>query len=130
MAKAVRGIAAARRATVRVCNRAGNHRGQGLLLGLEEEGTVVLTCHHVIAPLERDDLYVPIALADGQLGSLLPAKYDERRSRPHMDAVVPRVDGVQDRDTPLLHALNPGSYVGSLPVIGLTYLEPDNFTAS
>lgn len=46
-------IEATRRATVRVCDENGDHRGQGLLLDLEGEGTVVLTCHHVVANIHE-----------------------------------------------------------------------------
>jgi hypothetical protein len=52
----VRSLGAARGATVRVSNAAGEHCGRGLLLALEGNGTVVLICHHVIARLTEEDL--------------------------------------------------------------------------
>jgi hypothetical protein len=79
---------AARRATVRVCDENGQHRGQGLLLDLEGEGTVVLTCHHVVATLQMGHLFVAIPQPDGELGRPVSADYLEQRSRPAMDAVV------------------------------------------
>jgi hypothetical protein len=54
------GLDAARRSKVRICRRDGEHRGQGLLLNLDSHGTIVLTCHHVIAPLEEEDLFIQI----------------------------------------------------------------------
>src|SRR5713101_4427600 len=105
----IRGIDRARRATVRVCRRDGLHRGQGLLLKLSE-GQVVLTCHHIIASIEKEDLCIAIPRADGQLTDPIPASYYEQHSRPAMDAVVLRVDlGSYEipEAQPLLHALNP-----------------------
>ena len=125
------GIQTARGATVRVCNRAGTHRGQGLLLDLGDEGVVVLTCHHVVAPLGKDELCVALRQGDGQFGESIPAQYDAERSRPGMDAVVLHVtrERVPVRPRPLLHALDPKTYDGSLLALGLTCLQPDNFSA-
>ena len=131
MMRAVPGIDAARRSTVRVCDRAGTHLGQGLLLDLDGEEQVVLTCHHVIAPLGQDDLCVAIRQDNGQPGEAIPARYDEEQSCPQKDAVVLRVNRARlpQRPRPLLHALNSRTYAGSLRATCLTYLEPDNFTA-
>jgi tetratricopeptide (TPR) repeat protein len=125
----VRGLEPARRATVRVCDRAGTHVGQGLLLHLSNEGAVVLTCHHVIAHLPPEELCVAIPQADGTLGSPVPATYDAARSRPARDAVVLRLDGVSPSEMPLLHALNASAYDGSLPekAICLSHFKTDSF---
>jgi tetratricopeptide (TPR) repeat protein len=127
----VSGLTAARRATVQVCDRTGAHRGQGLLLNLPS-GSVVLTCHHVIEPLEPTDLYVRIPNERGQLGEPIHATVDAEHSRPESDAVVLAVD--LDRHSiphvnPLLHALDPDRYDGVLKVKGLSRLQPDSFLA-
>ena len=131
MRAAVRGLEAARSATVQVCDQLGTHHGQGLLLELQGEGTIVLTCHHVITSLGRDDICVRILQDDGQLGDPIVAQYDAQRSRAQMDAVVLRVPDVKvaERPRPLLHILNPKRYAGVLDGIGLTYLAPDTFDA-
>ena len=131
MGAAVRGLESARRATVQVCDRAGTHHGQGLLLNLQGEGTVVLTCHHVIRTLERDGICVRILQNDGQLGDPVLVRYDSQWSRPRMDVVVLHVaeSQVAERPRPLLHTLNSKRYTGGLNAIGLTYLTPDTFDA-
>lgn len=132
MASAVRGLAAARRATVRICTRSGEHKGQGLLLDLPgEESGVVLTCHHVIAPVDPDELRVAILQSSGELGVPVPARYDAARSRPGRDAVVLRVTSAPLPARPALDVLDPATYDGGLPrrATGLTYLQPDNFDA-
>lgn len=131
MAEAVRGIQAARHATVRVWDHSKEegHRGQGLLLSLRDEGTVVLTCHHVIAPVKEADLRVMVPGSDGHLGNPITVHYDEERSHPNMDAVVLRVKEMQLDERPLLHKLNPDSYNGSLDATVLTHLQPNNFNA-
>ncbi len=119
-----RGLEAVRRATVRICTHQGEHKGQGLLLALDGEGTIVLTCHHVIAGLDDpEDLCVAIPNADGWLGKPIPAQYDPTSSNPERDAVVLRIDGVRFDRNPWLHALNPNAYDGAsqLPATGLTY---------
>jgi len=123
------GIDIARQATVSICNRAGVHRGQGLLLDLEEEGLVVLTCHHVIAPLQPDDLCIVLEQGNGQPKISTPAQYDDQRSHPDMDAVVLHVNGIQAPPRPLLLTMNPDIYAGRLPAIGITYLTPNTFDA-
>jgi conflict system STAND superfamily ATPase/trypsin-like peptidase len=131
MEAAVRGLESARSATVQVCDRAGTHHGQGLLLNLQGEGTVVLTCHHVIRTLEHDGICVRILQYDGQLGDPVLVRYDAQRSRPRMDVVVLHVaeSPVAERPRPLLHTLNSKRYTGGLNAIGLTYLTPDTFDA-
>ena len=132
---AVRGIDAARRATVQVYDRGAQtgkeHRGQGLLLDLGGQRIVVLTCHHVIAPVTKENLYIRIRQSNDQLSDPIPAQYDEQRSQPERDAVVLHVDRalVSTRPRPLLHALNPKTYAGSLAATGLTYMEPESFNA-
>jgi TPR repeat protein len=125
----VRGLAAARDATVRICSGAGSHRGQGLLIDLGAEGAVVLTCHHVIAPLAEDDLYVAVPQPDGRLEEPVKAAYDRLRSHPDSDAVVLRLGGVEPRRRPRLHDLDPGAYSGDLRATGITHLEPARFSA-
>ena len=140
--KTLRGIEAARRATVQIVDnhltkeKKNDHRGQGLLLELgNEEDAVVLTCHHVIAPVKAEDLRVKMRQADGRLGELIRVRYDEERSRPTMDAVVLRIDKDQLADKrlleqrPLLHKLDLDKYNGSLKATVLTYLQPDTFGA-
>ena len=129
VSSAVRGLEAARDATVRICSAAGSHRGQGLLIDLGAEGSVVLTCHHVIAPLAEDDLYVAVPEPDGRLKEPVRALYDRLRSHPDSDAVVLRLHGVETRAPPLLHELDPGAYSGDLRAIGITHLEPARFSA-
>jgi len=125
-------LAAARRATVQVCDGAGTHRGQGLLLDLGSEGLVVLTCHHVIAPIAPDDLHVRVPDDRGHLADPVQAAYDVLHSRPEMDAVVLTI-GVHQKQgegtNPLLHALDPQTYDGALKVTGLTRLQPNTFRA-
>jgi tetratricopeptide (TPR) repeat protein len=101
-----------------------------LLLDLEEEGAVVLTCHHVIAPVKLADLRVMIPQPDGKLGEPMAVSYEEELSRPEMDAVVLRVNGVRLDERPLLHKLSLDTYNGSLEATGLTYLQPDSFQAT
>jgi hypothetical protein len=57
MAATVRRFDVARRAAIRACDRQGTHKGNGLLLELDDEGAIVLPCHHVIAPLPPDELW-------------------------------------------------------------------------
>lgn len=131
------GLQAARWATVRLWdNDAGlknrdPHRGQGLLLNLDKEGTVVLTCHHVVAPVRAEALTIRILQDNGELGEPLRVIYDEQRSRPERDVAILRVDtaGLPVRPRPLLHTLNPEVYTGHLLATGLTYLQPNNFRA-
>lgn len=130
MMKAVRGIQAARNATAYVCDQEGNHKGQGLLLDLGREGSVVLTCHHVIAPVREADLRVRVPGPDGRLEDLIRVRYDEERSRPQMDAVVLRLEGVRRAERPLLHKLGLDAYNGSLEATVLTHLMPNNFNAA
>ena len=60
-----------------------------------------------------------------QSGDLGRARYDEERSRPEMDAVVLRVDGVQRSERPLLHEPSLDSYYGSLFATGPTWMTPN-----
>ncbi len=129
MTRVTRGIQAARNATAYVCDREGNHRGQDLLLDLGSEGPVVLTCHHVIAPVKVDDLRVMVPGSDGHLGNPSTVHYDEDRSRPDKDAVVLRLEDVQRDERPLLHKLDLDRYSGSLQATVLTHLVPNNFNA-
>ena len=127
----VRGLPTARQATVKLSDRAGTPRGQGLLMDLGAFGTVVLTCHHVIAPVAQGDLCVRIPGEQGKLGSPLDAAYDAEHSRPEQDAVVLKVgsDGQQlKRTNPLLHCLDP-AYNGDLKVRVLTHRQPNIFSA-
>jgi HEAT repeat protein len=126
----VRSFGAARRATVQISDREGTHHGQGLLLDIEGEGAVVLTCHHIIAQLPPDAVYVRLPGEDGKLGAPHLATYDEDRSRPRADAVVLHVEGVHLSERPLLHELDPSEYSGNLDAIGLTYLAPTTFSAT
>lgn len=125
-----RNLSAARRATVQVCDREGRHHGHGLLLEIECEGVVVLTCHHIIAPLPPDAVYVRLPGEDGRLGAPHPSTYDQEHSRPAADAVVLRLEGVHLLARPLLHELDPSEYSGNLNAIGLTHLAPTNFDAT
>jgi hypothetical protein len=127
MATMARGIAAARRATVELCDQDGTYRGQGLALALDDVGVTVLTCHHVIAPVAPERLRVRFSLPDESLGEPLPAKYDAAHWHPAMDIVALRMDGVQLLERPLLYTLDPDAYNGSLPATGLSYLMPNNF---
>lgn len=122
----------ARRATVSVWDRSkgrDGHRGQGLLISVDGEGFVVLTCHHVIAPLRAENLCVRIIGTDGELEEPLPARCDAERSRPERDTAVLRLDEVATEERPLLHRLGLDSYDGALRATVLTHLRPDNFDA-
>jgi hypothetical protein len=115
----VRDIDVARRATVRICNESGDHFGQGLLLILPLEGWIVLTCHHVVAQLDAEHLYVAVPDILGTLSLPIKAYYDADRSRPSMDAALLRITDMvpfqEQVDQPLLHRLNPFTYDGTLP---------------
>jgi TPR repeat protein len=128
MTTAARRLEVARGATVRVCDRAGAHAGQGLLLNLDTEGTFVLTCHHVVANLDEATLCVAFQKSDGALGPPTPALYDAARSHPNADAVVLRV-ATSVTTNPFLHALNPLTYGGALPekVTCLGHFQPNSF---
>jgi hypothetical protein len=131
MMSGVRSLEAARRATVRICDEAGTHKGQGLMLPLDGEGIVILTCHHVVAPLTERDLYVAIPQPSGQLGRPVRATYDPQRSRPATDAVVLRIAEPSPLERPLLHAINLRTYRGWLPdpAICLGHWQTDSFDA-
>ena len=133
-----RGLPAARQATVKLSDRAGTSqlagapRGQGLVVDLGASGTVVLTCHHVIARVAPEDLRVQVPGEQGELGRPVNVAYDAEHSRPELDAVVLRVDSDVDQPTranPLLHSLDPATYNGDLKVRVLTYRQPDIFSA-
>lgn len=103
-----------------------------MLLDLGPEGFVVLTCHHVIAPVAPDDLCVRIPDDRGQLSEPVRAAYEVHHSCPEKDAVVLTIDIHREpgKDAnPLLHALNPQTYDGVLKVTGLTHLQPSSFRA-
>src|SRR4051794_13024862 len=125
------GPKAARSATVQIWDEAGKKPlGQGLLLSLQGEGVVVLTCHHVIAPAAPTALRVRRPEAAGALGPPVPARVDKEASNPGADAVVLRPDAEGwEVSNPLLHALDPSNYNGSLTATGLTWLRTDNFGA-
>lgn len=116
-----------------MCGPGAEHKGQGLLLRLGSgEGTVVLTCHHVVAAMRREDLRVRAPLSDGTLGEPIEVVYDERRSRPEQDAAVLRApdDAMPSESSmPLLHRLGPDTYEGNLMAAVLTHLIPDSFDA-
>jgi len=130
-ARVERSMRAARGATVSVCNAAGEHKGQGLLLRLDgAEGTVILTCYHVAAAVDRRDLRVKLPSTDGTLEGPNKATYDGERSRPEQDAAVLRVQEdvlLPATPRPLLHKLDADTYGGSLKATVLTRLIPDNF---
>src|SRR4051812_16412784 len=119
------GPKAARSATVQIWDEEGKKAlGQGLLLSLEGEGTVVLTCHHVIAPAAAAALHVRRPESEGSLGPPVPARFDEEASDRDADAVVlrPEAEG-WEVSNPLLHAVDPSNYNGSLSATGLTWLR-------
>ena len=120
-----------RRATVRICNALGEHRGQGLLLQIGEDESVVLTCHHVIAPIRPDDLHVAQPGPDGTLGEPRPAHYDSTYSCPRRDAVVLRGEFGGAGVRPRLYALDPDGYAGMLPkrAIGFTHMPTQTLDA-
>lgn len=126
----VRGIGVARRSTVRVCDKDGEHVGQGLLLDMADEGTFVLTCHHITALLPPDGVFVRLPQFDGRLGVQRLAVYDHARSCPVRDAVVLRLDGVCTAERPLLHKLDPATYDGNLTATVLTHTRTTSFDAS
>ena len=123
------GLKAARKATVQICDSQAKPLGQGLLLTLEGEGVVVLTCHHVIAETELADVRVRRAGEDGALEDPVAARLDDKASAPDRDSVVLRVDEPWEVRNPLLHAIDPDHYSGSRRAIGLTWLSTDNFGA-
>jgi predicted ATPase len=121
--------AAVRRSTVEIRDK-DDHRGQGLLLVLDDGDSVVLTCFHVINPIDPADVRVVLHDAEGNEGSVLKATYDSDRSRTSSDAAVLRVSGVEARVNPLLHELRPDFYAGSLKARGYMYLPPGVFEGS
>jgi HEAT repeat protein len=123
------GISAAREATVQICDSDGEHRGQGLLLAVANEGTFVLTCHHVVAPLAREGIFVRVPGRDGRLGDPIQAQYDEERSRAEVDAVVLCLKAGYENGGPLLRELDAG-YQGNLSCTVLTHREPNSFDAT
>ena len=130
MVVGARGIGSAARATVRVCGQQSTHCGQGLLLKVDGQAPVVLTCHHVIAPISADDLTVMVPDADGGLSRPIPTRYDGERSRPGRDTVVLRLHDVEPPPLPLLHAVDHETYAGNLRVIGITHLAPARLDAA
>lgn len=134
MARTERGIRAARRATACICDPHGAHKGQGLLIHLGKgEGSVVLTCHHVVALVRRKDLRVKLPAPDGVLGEPVDVIYDEERSRPEKDAAVLRISEAVGQPTlamPLLHRLGADTYEGALGGTVLTHLTPETFDAT
>lgn len=125
----MRGIAAARQATVQICDSEGQHRGQGLLVVVADEEAFVLTCHHVIAPLSREGIYIKVPQQDGHLGDAVRAHYDEERSRARMDAAVLRVKPEYEFIGPVLRELD-SAYEGALNCTVLTHLQPNSFDAT
>jgi hypothetical protein len=99
-------------------------------LEIEGEGAVVLTCHHVIAQLPHDAVYVRLPGEDGSLGAPHPATYEPERSCPAADTVVLRLEGVHLPVRPLLHELDQSEYSGNLNAIGVAHLAPTNFSAT
>lgn len=130
MVKSQRGLGATRSATVSISDSEGGHRGQGLLLNLGDEGTFVLTCHHVVAPLRADGIYVTNKSTPKQSEVRVSCQYDPAHSRPRKDAAVLRVTDMRPDSNPLLHTVGTGAYDGSIEVIGLTHMQPDSFNAS
>jgi predicted ATPase len=124
-----RGLKAARDATVQICDESGKALGQGLLFALAGGQIVVLTCHHVLAETDPASLRVRRCGEAGELEEPVPAVLDEDASRPERDAVVLRVDRRWTLRNPLLHAIDPDHYNGSLRATGLTWLRIDNFGA-
>jgi hypothetical protein len=119
-----------RRATARVCDQDGNHKGQGLVLAMGD-GVVVLTCHHVIAGIAPGGIRIALPDEHGHLMAPLNATYDPWRSRPERDAVVLHIPAAAPPARPLLHALDPEAYEGTLPnrATGYTYMASRTFDA-
>lgn len=130
MIQPVRAARAVREATAWVCDAHGTHIGQGLVLSLQGE-VVLLTCHHVIAGASPETLRVAVPDPHGGLGSLLIPTYHASRSRPDRDAVVLRLPLASRQQRPLLHALDPVSYDGTLPkrATGYTHMATQVFDA-
>jgi tetratricopeptide (TPR) repeat protein len=122
-------LEAARRATVRICNRAGRNFGHGLLLDLGGEAQTVLTCHHVIAQISPEELCVARPAFGGDFEAPEPAQYNPAASRPESDTVVLTIARAEASEAPALLHLDPARYSDRLDVIGLTHLQPNNFSA-
>jgi tetratricopeptide (TPR) repeat protein len=101
------------------------------LLTLENEGAVVLTCHHVVALLTEESLHIALPQASGGLAPPVPAIYVQGRSHSSMDAVLLRVDAAGPPEQPMLHALNPLQYAGTLPDLAdcLCHGQTESFSA-
>lgn len=125
-----RGGLLVRGTTARVCDEHGNPKGQGLVLAMGD-GVVVLTCHHVFAEIPPDALRIALPDGRGGLGTPLEATFDASRSRPGRDAVVLRVSVDAPPPRPLLHALDPAVYEGTLPkrATGYTHMPTQTFDA-
>ena len=126
--RVVSGEAAARRALVCVCDEAGSHCGQGLLLDLGPDGTVVLTCQQVLAGLQPDKACVRRLQEDGAQGPVLPARYDDAHSRPGRNAVVLQPDIRALNERPVLFTLEGRRDESSAPVTGLCWFAPSGFS--
>jgi hypothetical protein len=95
------------------------------------DGVVVLTCHHVIAGIAPGGIRIALPDERGDLTAPLNAIYDPSRSRPERDAVVLQIPAAAPPARPLLHALDPEAYEGTLPkpATAYTYMDPQNFNA-
>jgi TPR repeat protein len=129
MAFSTGSLEAARRATVRICDRAGRHFGQGLLLDLGGHSLTVLTCHHVIVAIPPEELCVARPGPTHNLELPQPAQLDLAASNPKGDTVVLTTARAEAREPPPLFRLESERYSGKLDVLGLTHLQPDSFTA-
>jgi hypothetical protein len=126
----VRGPEAVRAATARICDQRRQHRGQGLVLAMDD-GVVVLTCHHVIAGIPPGGVWVQLPDGRGGRRTAVLATVDPSRSRPERDAVVLHINVDAPPPRPLLHALDPVVYGGDLPkrAIGYTHMSPRTLSA-
>src|SRR5262249_11494639 len=91
--------------------------GQGLVIPAghdegEEPEVFVLTCHHVIAPIDPEDVRVRIPGSHGELGDPLPAVLVQNASDFSSDRAVLRLSLEVGPLQPTLYSLRPDLFVG------------------
>jgi predicted ATPase len=105
---------AARDVAAEITDASGAHLGVGLALDVPGRGPVVITCHHVVAPMPPDA--VRVRYHDG---SVRAAVLDEAATRIERDAAVLTVTDPPHTVNPRLHAPAPERFAG--PLDGLAY---------
>ena len=106
--------------------------GQGLAIAALGDGDTepelfVLTCHHVIAPIDPADLRVRIPDSHGELGDPLTAFLVEDASDFSSDRAVLRLSFQVGPLQPTLYSMRPDLFIGPLDATGISYMTPGRF---